>query len=144
MEQGFQTPVFSRAILTAVFVGFMSTLLAMGYDLYFVETLKFPLSEYINVATLIFFVNLLFLAIGFIYYGFVRTSKQGEIFYIIVFIVLTVFGVWKAEGAHRTDDHLVNIQFRNLLSGIIIILGVLASLAIPFLFHNKKFEKLVV
>ena len=144
MEQEFKTPVFSRALLTAVFVGIISTLLAMIYDIYFVETLKFPLSAYINVASLIFCVNLLFFIIGFIYYGFVSRAKKGEIIYVVIFILLTVFGVWKAEGAHRTDDLFVNVQFRNLLAGIIIIIGLLASLGIPYLFHNKKFEEFVV
>src|SRR4051812_24606387 len=119
MQEEFKMPVFSRALLTAVFVGIMSTVLTLIYYVYFVETLKFPLADYFNVSTLIFSVNLVFFVIGFIYYAFVSSSKKGELSYIIVFILLTIFGVWKAEGAHRVSDHLVNIQFRNLLAGII-------------------------
>jgi hypothetical protein len=144
MENDFQKSIFCRSMLTALFVGIFTTLLTMIYHITFVDMLNFPLSAIINVATLIFFVNLLFLVIGFIYYGFISTFKKGDVFFIIVFILLTVFLVWKTEGVDRTDDPALNIQFRTLLSGIIIIMGISASLAIPFLFHNRKFEKYIL
>ena len=141
MEEDFQKTIFDRSIMTCVFVGIIGTLLCMFYDLFFVEYLKYPLSTIINVATLIFGVNLIFLVIGFLYYGFISFSRYGERIYIIVFILVTGFFIWKMQGAHRTDNDLVNLQFRYLSSGIIIILGLLASVAVPFLFHNKQFNK---
>jgi hypothetical protein len=116
----------------------------MFYDLFFVEYLSYPLSAIINVATLIFGVNLIFIIIGFLYYGFLTFSRYGERIYIVVFILLTGFLILKIQGVHRTDNDLVNMQFRYLSSGIIIILGLLASVAVPFLFHNKQFNKYVV
>ncbi len=130
--------------MTSVFVGIFGTLLTMFYDLIFVEYLQFPLSAIINVASLIFAVNLAFLIIGLFYYGFITSFPKGDILYIIVFVLLTAFFTWKAEGVHRTDDAQVNMQFRHLLSGIIIIMGILAAFVIPFLFHNKKFEETVL
>jgi hypothetical protein len=144
MEKDIKTPLFSRALLTAVFVGIKASVLSIIYDAYFKETLHFPLSDYINVSTLIFGINLLFFAIGFIYYCFIRMAGKGEIVYIVLFILLTVLGIWEAERSHRTDDQVLNSQFRTLLAGIIVIAGLLASVAIPLLFHSKKFEKYVV
>lgn len=144
MDNDFQKPVFYRSLMTALFVGIFTTILTLIYDLFFVEMLEFPLSAIINVSSLIFCVNLLFLVIGLVYYAFITLFKQGNIFFIIVFILVTAFLVWKAEGVNRTDNYTVNIQFRSLLAGIIIIAGILASFAIPFLFHNKKFEKYVL
>jgi|SRR6188768_1430905 hypothetical protein len=144
MEKDFQKPIFDRSLLTCVFVGIMGTLLCMFYDLFFVEYLSYPLSAIINVATLIFGVNLIFTIIGFLYYGFLTFSRYGERIYIVVFILLTGFLILKIQGVHRTDNDLVNMQFRYLSSGIIIILGLLASVAVPFLFHNKQFNKYVV
>jgi hypothetical protein len=143
MEKEFQKSIFYRALMTAVFVGIFTTILTLLYDWVFVKVLKFPLSVIINVASLIFFVNILFLVIGFVYYGFIRLFKKGDLLYIIAFIVLTIFFAWRAEEIHRTDDPTVNIQFRNLLAGIIIIMGIAAE-AIPLLFHNKKFEDTVL
>ena len=144
MENDFQKSIFYRSLMTAVFVGIFATLLTMFYDLIFVETVKFPLSAIINVASLIFAVNLLFLVIGFIYYAFIISFKKGDIYFIIVFVLLTFFFLWKAQGVIRTDDYTLNIQFRQLLSGIIIIIGGVASFAIPYLFHDKKKKKYVL
>ena len=144
MEKDFQKTIFDRSLMTCVFVGIMGTLLCMFYDLFFVEYLKYPLSTIINVATLIFGVNLIFLVIGFLFYGFITFSWYGERIYMIVFILITVFFTWKIQGVHRTNNDLVNLQFKYLSSGIIIILGLLASVAVPFLFHNKKFNKYVI
>lgn len=144
MEQDFQKSIFDRSIMTCVFVGIVGTLLSMFYDLAFVEFLQYPLSTIINVATLIFGVNLVFLVIGFLFYGLSTSSRYGERIYIAVFILITAFFTWKIQGVHRTNNELINEQFRYLLSGIVIILGLLASVAVPFLFHNKQFNKYVV
>ncbi len=144
MEEDFKTPLFSRALLTAVFVGIVATVLSIVFDVFFKETFDYPLTALINVSTLIFGVNLVFVCVGFIYYGVVRASHRAEIIYVVVFILLTAFGVWGAERIHRTADPVVNSQFRTFLSGIIIITGLLGSIAVPLLFHSKKFEKYVV
>ena len=144
MENDFQKTIFYRSLMTCVFVGIVGTLLTMFLDLFFVESLNYPLSNFINVATLIFGVNLVFLVIGFLFYGFVASSRHGELIYIIVFILLTVFFTWKLQAVHRSDNDLINHQFVLLSSGVIIILGLLATVAVPFLFHNKQFNKYVV
>ena len=144
MENEFKKTIFYRALMTSVFVGIFGTLLTMVYDLVFVEYLKFPLSAIINVASLIFAVNIAFLVIGFLYYGFITSFPKGNMLYIAIFVLLTIFFTWKAEGVHRTDDYAVNLQFRHLLSGIIIIMGILAAFAVPYLYHNKRFEENVL
>ena len=130
--------------MTCIFVGLIGTVLCMFYDLFFTEVLKFPLSAIINVATLIFAVNIIFLVIGALYYSAVKFSKAGETAFTILFLLLTGFFVWKMQGFRRTDDPSVNVQFRYLSSGIIIILGLLTAVGIPFLFHNRKFEEYVL
>jgi hypothetical protein len=144
MEKEFRKGIFYRAMMTGVFVGICGTLVIMAYDLIFVEYLKFPLSAIINVASLIFSVNLLFVVIGLLYYAFIATSKKGELLYTIVFVLLTAFFIWKAENVTRTEDSVVNNQFRQLLAGIILIVGILATVALPLLYHNKKFEEHVL
>jgi hypothetical protein len=58
--------------------------------------------------------------------------------------VITVLLVLKVKGVVRTDDIQLNIEFRELLSGIIIITGIGIAILIPFLFHNKGFRKHVI
>jgi hypothetical protein len=141
MKEDFQKSIFDRSLLTCVFVGIAGTILCMFYDLFFVTYLNYPLSDFINVATLIFAGILFFPVIGILFYGFNTLSKYGERIYIVVLILITIFFIWKVQGVHRTDNSHVNLLFRYLLSGIIVILGLSASVAIPFLFHNKKFNK---
>ena len=144
MEKDFQKTVFYRSFMTCVFVGFAATVLAMGYDLFFVEFLQFPFSAIINVATLIFAVNLAFLVIGFLFYACLAASKKGETLFTVLMITATVFFAWKIQGVHRTDNTAINTQFRYLATGIILILGVLAAVAVPLLFHNRKFDEYVL
>lgn len=140
MEQEFRKSVFYRALMTSVFVGIIVTLLTLFFDLIFVESLHFPLSSIINVSSLIFAVNFLFLVTGLIYYACRQISRKGDIVFIALFLLLTAFLVWRVQDVMRTEDEHVNEQFRQLLSGIILIVGLSAAIAVPFLFHNKKFE----
>ena len=136
--------LFYRAFMTSVFTGIFVTLATMFYDLAFVEYMKYPLSAIINVSSLIFGVNLVFLVIGAVYYFFLHYFKKGDTFFIVLFVLLTAFLVLKAWAIHRTDDVNVNSQFHYLLSGIIIITGIGAFFVIPYLFHSKKFEEHVL
>jgi len=144
MEQDFQKNIFYRSFMTCVFAGLTGTVLSMFYDLFFAQVLNFPLSSMINVSTLIFTINLTFIVIGFLFYGLISASRYGETIYISVFMVITIFFIWKLQGVHRTENDAVNTQFRYLSSGIVAILGLLASLGVPFLFHNKQFDKYVL
>ncbi len=144
MEKDFQKSIFYRSYMTCFFAGLIGTVLCMFYDLFFTEVLKFPLSAIINVATLIFAVNIAYLAIGALYYGAVKFSKTGETVFTVLFLLLTGFFVWKMQSIQRTDNPTVNTQFRYLSSGIIIILGLLTALGVPFMFHSRKFEEYVL
>lgn len=143
-DYDFKKSLFTRAMLTGLFVGIIATVFCLFYDVIFRESTRFSLGPLINVSTLIFAVNLLFFVIGIVYYGFLKAFKKGDVFFIIAFALLTIFCIWKAEGVHRSDDQLLNSEFKELLLGVIIILGVAASFAIPYLFHNKKFEENVL
>lgn len=136
--------VFSKALLTAVFAGIIATLASMGFYLFFKESTGFPLSALINVSSLIFFINTLFLVLGFIYYGCIKAFRKGEIAYIVIFALLTLFLTLKASGIHRSDNPVVNTEFHLLLKGLYIIMGISAVALIPILFHNKRFEKYVL
>ena len=143
MKSPYQT-LFSNAVLTSVFVGIFTTLLCMAYYLGFKEVTGYPLSSLVNVSSLIFVINILFLVIGFIYFLFLKVLKIGEMAFIMLFVLLTIFSMWEATNIHRVDDHLINIQFHQLLKGIFLIIGVGAFAGIPFLFHNRTFNDKVL
>lgn len=138
MEQEYQTQ-FSSALLTSVFAGLVATLLCMAYYLGYKEITGFPFSSIINVSSLIFGINILFVLIGLTYSIFTRYLVIGEVEYIVLFVIATIVSVYGAMHTHRSNDALLNREFRELLTGLVIIIGVCAFALIPFLSHNKKF-----
>lgn len=143
MESSFQTS-FSKSLMTGLFAGMIATVICLVYNIGFRSETNFPLNNIINVSTLIFFVNILFPLIGIVHYWFVRYIKRGEVFFIAVLIALTLYFIVSVRSLHRSDDQVLNIEFHHLLTAMIIIMGVAASIGIPVLFHSKKFEEHVL
>lgn len=144
MQQEIDTPAFDKALMTGVFVGIITTVVLLFFHVIFLQSTGFPYSTIINVSTLIFSVNIFFLLVGPLYYWLNRISKYGTVIFVIIFVLITAFLVMKASGVQRTDDHQLNVEFRELLSAIIIIIGLAAAFLVPFLFHNKGFRKNVI
>lgn len=144
MDYNYKQTPFSRAMLTGLFVGILSTVVCLAYNIIYRDSTGFPMASIINVSSLIFVVNLLFWVIGIIYYVFLRSFRKGDLVYIVVFVLLTVLSIWKTEHVYRSDNIELTLQFRGLLLGIVIIMGVCASFLIPYLYHNKGFEEHVV
>jgi hypothetical protein len=134
----------SNAILTAVFAGIVATMLSFVYYLVFKEITGFPYSQLINVASLIFIINTIFLAIGFIYYMFIKISRRADLMFMICMGMLTGIAAWAAAGIHRADNVIVNNEFHELLIGLILITGITALVGIPVLYHSKTFNREVI
>ena len=128
---------FGKAFLTALFVGILATLVCFAYDIYYRMATLYGPSDYINVSSIIFIVNIVLLVAGVIYYAFKSWSGKGDTLYAIFFLLLTVFCVWKTAGIHRFTDYRLNREFIQLLGGTVIIMGI-AALCIPLFFNNKK------
>ena len=66
----FRKSVFCRAMMTGVFVGFVSTIIALVYNIFYRDETGYLPADIINVSSLIFAMNLIFWVIGIIYYFF--------------------------------------------------------------------------
>lgn len=135
---------FSKAFLTALFVGIITSVICLIYYAIFRAETGMLTAAIINVASIIFGVNSLFLLLGILYYFLRQLKSTGEIIYIAGLILLTIFFSWKAETVVRSSDHYLAIEFRELLLGIVLIVGIAAAIVVPYLFHNKKFERNVL
>lgn len=140
MDSDYKNIPLSKALMTGLFIGIIDTVICLIYNLIYRDFTGYPLSAFINVSTLIFAVNLLFPVIGLIYFWCTKAINKGNGLYIILFALITAFFCWKAEGVNRSADHVYNLQFRGLLLGIVLILGVSATLVLPWLYKSKKFE----
>ena len=132
-----QSPL-SKTILTSVFIGFFATLVCLIYNVAFRESTGYLPADFINVSSLIFVVNLIFLIIGLLYFVFVSFVKKGDFVFELLFGLLIIFCVWRAAHAHMENNPTLTSEFRTLLIGTIIIMGIGIEL-VPLLFHNKKF-----
>ena len=144
MEVDFPKSRFYRSLMTGLFVGIIDTLVCLLFNLVYRQSTGFSPSAIINVATIIFFVNLLFPLIGIVYNGFLGAARKGEIAFMVVFILVTVLCCWLAEGVRRTDNGLENAEFRTLLVGMVVVMGASAAFLLPYLYHSRSFEKHVV
>src|SRR5581483_5899110 len=117
---------FARALLTGVFAGISATFICIIYNIIFRSETSFPFYDIFNVSSLIFGVNIIFLVIGVVYYWFIKFLKRGDLFFVALVILLTVFCIIKASGVHRTDDQVWNMQFHHLLIAMIAIWGISA------------------
>lgn len=142
MNYEFHQSPFSKAVLTSVFVGLFATLICLVYNIIFRESTGYRPADFINVSSLIFAVNLIFLVVGLIYFFFLRAFKKGDVAFEILFGLLIIFCVWKAAHAHMQNPTLTS-EFRTLLIGVIVVMGIGIEL-VPLLFHNKKFEDAVL
>jgi hypothetical protein len=139
----FPKPTFSQTLITGLFVGYIATIFCLVYNIIFRDRTGFPLSDFINVSTIIFLVNLIFPVIGIVYYGIIAAFKRADLIFDILCALILTFCVWKTEFVRRTAEAHLNAEFKTLLLGIVIILGI-ASFFIPVLYHSKKFKDLVL
>jgi hypothetical protein len=143
MRSSYLTP-FSKALLTGLFVGIAATFVCIIYNIIWRNETDFPLFNFINVSSLIFAVNILFVVIGVVYYWFTRYIKRGEIFFIVLFTIITLLCILKVADIHRSGDAVWNLQFHHLMIAMLVIMGISAVFGIPFLYHNKGFEDTVL
>ena len=134
-----QPSLFFKAMMTGLFIGIVDTIICLTYNIIYRNMTGYLPSEFINVSSLIFIVNLLLLVIGIVFYFFTKAFGKKDIVYIVVFLLLTAWCLAEVMAGHRFPDEKLNTGFRGLLGGIILVLGLSAS-GLPFLVRSRKFE----
>jgi hypothetical protein len=128
---------FSKIFLTALFAGLIATIICLGYNIWFRVSTFFGPSDFINVSSIIFIVNLLLLVAGTAYYALKSWSGRGDLIYTLLFLLITIFCIWKTTGIQRFADLKLNAEFIKLLLGVVLIVGI-AALSIPYIYNHKK------
>jgi hypothetical protein len=136
---------FVKALMTALFIGISDTVLCLLYNLFYRDGGHgFFSSDIVNVSSIIFGTNILFVVIGVLFFAFAKGAMKGEVIFSILFIVLTIIGAIAASHVHRSADPEMNARFRGLLEGVVLIIGVSAAVGMPLLYHNRKFGQYVL
>ena len=144
MSSEYKNIPMSKALMTGLFIGIIDTVICLIFNVVYRDFTDYPLSAFINVSTLIFAVNLLFPVIGLIYFWCKKAFPKGELIFIVLFVLLTIFFAWKVEGVNRSEVLTYTLQFRTLMLGIVLILGLSAAFGLPYLYKSRKFEENVL
>jgi hypothetical protein len=132
---------FGKAFLSALFLGILATMVCFVFEIWYRLITLYGPSDYINVSSIIFIVNILLLVAGVSFYAFKTLFKKGDLMYFVFFLLITIFCIWKIEGIHRFTDLKLNREFIQLLGGIAIIVGI-AALFIPYFYNNKNINSI--
>jgi len=128
-------------MMTGLFLGIIDTILCLVFNLIYRNSTGYTPSILINVSSIIFMINILLVVLGILYFVFLKIFGKKDVVFILFFLLLTLFCLWKTAGIHRFEDLGVNAGFRGLLTGIILIVGV-SVLTLPILFRSRKFGDL--
>lgn len=137
-------PPLTKALLTGLFVGIIDTIVCLIFNIIYRDSTGFAPQDFINVSSLIFAINLLFLILGAVYFIFGRLFKKADVIFMVVFALLTIFCIWQTEIGHRFGNSPMTSQFHGLMLGILIFSGIAAVFFIPYLYHSEKFEREVI
>lgn len=138
MNHDYDETPFSKSLLSGVFAGILATVVILIYNFIYRGSTAFPLSEIINVSTVIFASLIILTIMGVIFYFFVSKMKGGQMVYIIVFTALTIIAAFASMHVARSENVLLNNEFHQLLLGTVIILGVCAVAGIPMFYKSKQ------
>ena len=136
---------FVKALMTGLFIGIVDTVICLLYNLlYRGGGHGFFSSDIVNVSSIIFGTNILFVVIGVLFFAFSKGAMKGEVIFSILFIVLTIIGAIAAAHVQRSADPAMNARFHGLLVGVVLIIGISAAVGMPLLYHSRKFGRYVL
>lgn len=131
-----QTPL-SRPLLTSVLVGLAATVICLFFNIFYRESTGYQPADYINVSSLIFGVNLVFVVVGLLYFVFLRLFKKADLIFEVLFAVILIFCIWMATRATIENSALLSKEFRTLLIVVIAVMGV-GAILVPYFYRHKK------
>ncbi|MBS1752892.1 MAG: hypothetical protein KF741_11115 [Ferruginibacter sp.] len=128
---------FSKSLLAGLFAGITATVLCLLYNAIIRYSIGFHLSEMINVSTIIFAMLILATLAGIVYYFFRHYIKKGGLIFQALSVLITVLLVIGTQSVQRSSIPSLTIEFRELLTGIIIITALCVVFIIPYLYKHE-------
>lgn len=137
MNHDYDETPFSKSVLAGVFAGILATVVILIYNFIYRGSTAFPLSEIINVSTVIFASLIILTVAGILFYLMMKYIKGGQLLYIILFSVVYVLAAIGSMSVTRSDNAVFNNEFHQLLLGTVIILGLCTVVGVPLFYKSK-------
>jgi hypothetical protein len=128
----------SRGVLSGLFTGIVSAAVNLLFMLIYRGITGFQDFNGIDITVIIFGSMLLSIACGIIFYFFVHYMKKGISFYRIIVFAITVLIVYFGLTLRRSIIGDVPNEFRVLVIGTQVFIGLLAAFLIPYLFRHDR------
>jgi hypothetical protein len=126
---------FSRALLAGLICGLFAALLIVLYGIQYRKITGFDGLAFVEPLLVFISLPLLLVVAGFVFLGMVELFKKGELFFIVLTLLLTAGGILivliAKEGGVMSGS-------KGLLFGIITITGLVISFLLPFLATHPK------
>lgn len=136
MNHDYEQTEFSKSVLAGLFAGIIATVLCLLFNAIIRYSIGFHLSEMINVSTIIFAMLILVTLAGIVFYFFHHYIKKGGFVFQAVSVALTALMLIGTQSIQRSAIPSLTIEFRELLTGIIVITALCVVFIIPFLYKN--------
>lgn len=126
-----------KPLMAGLFAGYIATVFNLVYDVLFRESTTFPLHDLVNVSTIIFATLFALPLAGVVFALIDRLFPKGDRIYIVLSALFTGLCIYGTLQVHRSPDPALTVQFQHLLLGIVIISGVFATAAVPWLVKHQ-------
>lgn len=138
MTQEEHATLFYRSLMAGVFAGIMATMANLAFDIGWRQYTAFPLSDLINVSSIIFATLIVLTIAGLSYYFIAKWIKSAVLVHIIVWVGLMAWAIRLAMTFQRSTNPVWSSDFRTLLIGIVIVTGAFAAFYVPFVVRKNK------
>ena len=133
-----------RSVMTGLFVGLADALICLIYNIAYRSSRHYFSSTLLNVSYIIFGMIFVFFLIGLVYMVARHFFRNGDLIFVIIFALLTVWVLWAIHWAHFSADPIEDASLRGEYTGVAIIAGISAAVGIPLLHRSHKFELYIV
>ena len=130
--------------MTGLFVGLADALICLIYNIAYRSSRHYFSSTLLNVSYIIFGMIFVFFLIGLVYMVARHFFRNGDLIFVIIFALLTVWVLWAIHWAHFSADPIEDASLRGEYTGVAIIAGISAAVGIPLLHRSHKFELYIV
>ena len=131
------TPL-SKAVLGSLLAGIIATVINLIYDHIYRGIAHYFFAEVFSLYALIAFTILICMAGGIIYFLTDKYFTNGRVIYIILFIVLTVLGLFMHMISHMPNGDPIPSDAMGLKIGLDLITGCSAAFLVPYLAEHSK------
>lgn len=122
---------FSRSLLAGMICGILAAILNVVFTAFYRKATDFTAYKVVDPLLIFIAFPLLFVIAGFIFFEMVENITKGRLYFTVLSLIMMTIALF--FGLRQLEK-----KIGDLLSGIVLISGLLVSLLLPFLATHPK------